>query len=138
MTKHQIAALCCRLLGLYVVFISLQSLLLNLISLTTLSKIPGYGLYVSLGFITGLASLSLGLGLWILADKLAAKMVGDENSSMTSLAVSAEQAQAIAFSVVGLFVHSNAIPSFVQWVTYQLLAKNLGHFQLYGDASQSA
>jgi len=124
-TKQEIAALACRLMGVYALLLGLGGLagpayLLGLLFGETASR-PVQRVHLFWQACLLLLPVVLHVGargfLWVLADKLAGRMVAPAPAPPPKSRVGARQLQAIAFSVVGLFLLARAIPDIAHAVT---------------------
>ena len=92
---------------------SISSVFLNSLSAdVTLAKISL--LYI----VMILFPLLFGLALWLVADKLAALIVGKAGGEALSVPVKSHQLQSVALGTVGLVMMFTALPSFLQQLIY--------------------
>lgn len=69
--------------------------------------------------------LALGLVLWLKAGRIAAYMLPDREEALERAALSIEDVQSTAFSVIGILVLAGAIPQMVQTVSSIVIMHNL-------------
>ena len=136
MTKHQLAALCCKVLGLYTILVNLQTFAMGLGSLSMSSKTEGYAFYMVLSFLANLIALVGGVGLWMFADNLAKRMVSNGGDETINLAGSPDRAQEIAFSVIGLSILVKTIPNIIRVIIEKLTTNSSERLQFYGGATK--
>ena len=137
MTKREIAVLACRILALVAALYLLQasSSLLNLLSVvigpivnpSLPSPSPSLTTPSLLSIILALSPLALllifALFLWTQADFLSAKMVGEDDENRVTLPTD-QNAQALAFSVVGAYLMTQALPQAARMMTKFLVVSN--------------
>jgi len=120
MTKHEIAALACKILGIYAIIQAMMILFHFGQTFRYLDYRQPEGISTAWSMIVGLVPFVLllifGILLWLLADQLAERMVSASEISDTRSKTNGAYIQAIAFSVVGLFVLAHAIPRAIQLI----------------------
>ena len=119
MTKHEFAALACKVLGIYTLVNALgllPSILGNALNslassstglnpaLATVERTAAVAYILPLAF-----DIMAGLLLWRRADFLAARMIRDTDAAPSQIAIGAG-AETVAFSFLGLFTLLQAIP----------------------------
>lgn len=120
MTKREIAALACRLMAVYLIISGLsvfESSLIQFFYVFRPSSVPAFpGGGVALLYLAPcVIYVIVAFALWTGADILAALMVkGDDFDA--GQPVAAPDLQAVAFSVVGLYLAVQALPRLVQHV----------------------
>ena len=119
MTKHQIAALASKLLGLYFAVHSIVylSALGSQLSLTSAAGANFNRLFFYCVTIASFA-LTLGAGLFLFfrAETMAAVLVGPETESEEKPAVRSQNIQVIAFSTVGLVLSLQSVPHLINLI----------------------
>jgi len=115
MTKREIATLACRILSLYAVVRALAHLrdvlLVVGIDLWRHEGDPAFALFwkASSALLPFFLFLGGAAALWLLAKPLAARMVSDDGAATAQCKIDPGEAQAVAFSVVGLCVLMGAL-----------------------------
>ena len=134
MTTKQVAVLCCKVLSLQIIFSNVQAMAMN-VSSQVFTPGQEFAPLVIISFAINLMTFVIGLGLWIYAEGVAAKMVTptDSESPSPPLTISSDQAQAIAFSVVGLSILVHAIPQIAGLAGNFAIKDRLGNFS-YTDS----
>jgi len=120
MNKREIAVLACKVLGIMTVVSALHSPVNGLLSVlqTDLSQHPESAWVPLIPILHLLLLFGVGLFLWMCADRLAAEMVRSDETSPTKSVLTGDEIQAIAFSVIGLFLFVQALPRFLYEVVY--------------------
>jgi hypothetical protein len=124
MTKREVAALACRLLGIYAFLNSLNALPVVFLPFITeysdataaggLGSMARFWLFI-LNALPAALHIIAGLYLWLNADSLAGYLVsGDTDEQQMAIG---QEAQVIAFSVLGLFTLLQVIPRIGQIIT---------------------
>ncbi len=142
MTKHEIASLASKLLGIFSVvqsFRYFQTLGLQL-SLSNTDSASSESLFAygitALGFFI---TLVIGLLLFFCSKRTAIMLIGKENDTAVSEQVTTNNIQAIAFSVVGVILITMALPRISKiilmvWLAYRdSLPRSLVTTQIYID-----
>ncbi|MFH1741359.1 MAG: hypothetical protein ABIH23_20335 [bacterium] len=120
MTRHEIAAMACKILGIYAIIHALGMPLTSFIwPLDEFFRNPDHHLmtnvYRLLATVTPFGLLiGSGVLLWRLADRLAISITSRMGTGSTEHRVCSADIHVIAFSVVGLFVLAQAIPNLAQ------------------------
>lgn len=128
MTIKNLAGLSCKVLAVYTLVLALQSL--NYFAILPVSIMENFPsgvttLLVMVAFIPSILLLTLAAILWFRADRFAGHMAPDKNTSGEKTAVSGEDVQVIAFSVVGVLVLAGAVPELFQFVSNLVLQRSL-------------
>ena len=120
MNKREIAVLACKVLGIMTVVSALHSPVNGLLSVlqTDLGQHPEAAWLPLIPILHLLLLFGVGLFLWMCADRLAAEMVRSDESSPAKSVLTGDEIQAIAFSVIGLFLFVQALPRFLYEVVY--------------------
>ena len=121
MTKHEIATLACRLLGIYLVIQAIPqmgywiSLVLTKWLLSTPIGFPEPVSYVLVqhGAVPITLMLIGAIFVWKFAPRLATAMVGPVEDTEGPTRLGARDLSIAAFSVLGLFILSEAVPKFL-------------------------
>ncbi len=138
MTRHQVAALACKILGIYAIVKALgMPLQFLIVPLRMVFRGVGGGTNI-LTLIGASASFVLlivfGILLWRLADRLAGCMTSGAEVPSVEERLRGADLQRIAFSVVGLFVLAHAIPEIPQ-LAYLLSAETqYGEMEIFAKA----
>lgn len=127
MTKHEIASLASKLLGIFAVIQSFryfQTFGLQL-SLSNPNSTDSESLFIY-GFtlLAFIITMVIGLLLFFYSKRAATMFIGNENVSAASEPVTTYNIQAIAFSVVGVILITTALPRIFKiilmvWLTYR-------------------
>ena len=124
MTKREIAALICKVLGIYVFIGALNSLpLLFLPALTSMANASSGATSIEntarwasvINALPVILNILAGLFLWLGADNLARRMAKDTDT--VAQPVIGQEAQIVAFSALGLFTLLQVIPRVGQIAT---------------------
>ncbi|MFH1738932.1 MAG: hypothetical protein ABIH23_07970 [bacterium] len=126
MTKHEIAALSCRIFAVAAVVHALSFPLLWLIEVF-IQRTPPQLAYVFICWLHFALFLVAALLLWILADRIAARMISDLERPNTDSKILIEDLQRIGFSIVGLFILGQSIPHFVSFLSRFALRHSSTH-----------
>jgi len=119
MTKHEVAALACKILGIYFIVGALSgfgyavTMMVEHFSGMREGEIGNLWLAALVG--SGLMMV-FGILLWFLADRVAARMVPERGSLAVESRTTGADIQAIAFSVVGVFVLARFFPRLTQLI----------------------
>jgi len=126
MTKHDIAILACKILGLYTMVEALLSLSITSTSVMGFFSDPHQSPYIA-GYIGSLVlHLVFGVLIWIYADFLAGRITAVmQIPETTHQAIGIGDAQKLAISLLGLFVLTHAIPKLTESLT-QIFFEALG------------
>ena len=115
MTKREIAALACKILGIYAIITALRHLV-NIVGPLAFFGVgePSWEIKVVLLIAASIIPFALltgfGLFLWFQADRIAGYMISGEESQIVNFQTSFTDVQAIAFSVVGLLLLAEVVP----------------------------
>jgi len=123
MPIREVAALACKILGLYTIITATVNLVGSLIYAAGRS---------SLAFAPYILLLTFGLLLWLLADKLAAFMVRNPKpTKVLPINIGVEDLQIMAFSVLGLFFLGDGLPKLVSYIfTMTAMPENIGQTKI--------
>jgi hypothetical protein len=113
MTKHDVAILAAKILGIYYVVSSFTYLQGFAMQLTFASGVPGAAntLYIFvLTFISFSATIGIGFLLFFYSGRAAIIFLGREENAPQVIAVDLHSLQIVAFSVLGLGVIMNSLP----------------------------
>lgn len=124
MNKKQVAVLLCRALAIIALIQAVKFVQVALFPLSATEQMPLNIriLTVAASIAPLLLSILLALVLWVFAESLANHMVMDDNEESDSKTGSADW-QTIAFSVLGLFILTDAIPDLMGAILNSLFAK---------------
>lgn len=114
MSKREIAVLACKILSIYTIIKAITVLFYFAQSFGFFFRGQQEAFRFALWLIGGLLPFVLliifGILLWYLSDQLAARMISDTVTSESNPKIVSTHIQAIAFSVIGLFVLAEALP----------------------------
>ena len=116
MTKHEIASLASKLLGIY---FAVHSLIYLSAMATQLSLVRGSDVGFSYTFLYSITSIcfvvSLGVAylLFFRSEKAATIFVGADGLRGTTNPIRGQEIQVVAFSAIGLFMTMEALPQFL-------------------------
>lgn len=135
MTIKELARLSCKVLAVYTLVLAIQSL--NHFAILPVSVGDNFpagvaALMVMAAFMPSILLLALAAILWFRADRLAGHMAPGENTSWEKPAVTGEDVQVIAFSVVGVMVLAGAVPELFQLVSNLALQRST-QFQPFNE-----
>ncbi|MEW6276602.1 MAG: hypothetical protein AB1556_16015 [Bacillota bacterium] len=132
MTSKDIARLSCKLFSIYTLINAIKSL--NYFVVLPLQGKSGTGMIATTLILTALPSTLLfasGIILWLYAGKLANYLVPDKmpdkDPPSGGSQIRVEDIQAVAFSVVGIFILVDAAPKLIQIVFNIILLSKLQH-----------
>lgn len=109
MTTRHIAQLCCKALGVYALIFALATLQ-YMIPLYFSGSYRAPWLYMIGTSLPSILLVALAAFLWLKADALSSLMVPDQGVPNVTSRLSAVEIKKIAYSVLGLFILSDAIP----------------------------
>ncbi|KLU61327.1 hypothetical protein CEB3_c22670 [Peptococcaceae bacterium CEB3] len=124
MSKEEIAALACKILGVYLVVQGIN-VMLNVSAMYWFAPQQGPGNNVLLMISPFLFLIVFGVLLWLLSDNLGATMVKGEPKFREDSAITANSIQRVAFSVLGLLLLGNSLPKLVSDLVNLYLVKGL-------------
>jgi len=120
MTKHQIAVLACRVLGILAIIQALGMLQMVVATAGTVlwGDIAGKdaGLIIISVMIPFAIHLCFGICLWLFAERIAPYLAGDGDFNIAETKLVVEDLLTAAFSVIGMWVLVQAVIRFLQYV----------------------
>ncbi len=123
MQKEQIVAIAVRLFAIFLVVYAFRHAS-SMLPLTNYPP-PQNISYIFIASAT-LPLLLAALLLWIFPLTIAAKLLPRSRRTESAGALSATEIQAVAFSILGLWVLTTAVPDIFYWITYVYVMKNGG------------
>jgi len=128
LSRKDIASLSCRILAVYSVISAAKALnyLMILEQLFQGNFRPGAIITILVSSsLPSILLLAFGVALWLKAERVAAYMLPDREETSERPALSIEDVQSAAFSVVGVLVLAGAIPQLVQTVSSIIIMHSL-------------
>ncbi len=130
MTKHEVAVLACKILGIYFVVGGLSGLGYAVTELVRHFSRGTEGSMSNLWLATLVGSTLMvvfGILLWVLVDRIAARVVSGAEAPTEVSKISGADIQAIAFSVVGMLVLARFFPQLAQLIVYLSILDRYDH-----------
>lgn len=116
MSKHEIASLSCKILGIYMILQGIN-VIANVLSDSIAQPIQMAPVTLMNIIFPFIFFIIFGVMLWFLSDKLSVRMVKGGALHKESSDVKASDVQRILFSVLGLFFIGSSLPKVVSTLT---------------------